>query len=79
MTTPTKDIVETMALAARLTTGTPDWTWAKVVREVIAAAEKAGWVLVPKEPSQHMKDRSGTPRAADVWRMMLAAAPKVLP
>ena len=46
------------------------------LRAALRAAEEAGWVLVPKEPTQYMRDLSGTPRAADVWRHMLAAAPK---
>ena len=49
---------------------------APVARAALRVAEEAGWVLVPKEPTQYMRDLSGTPRAADVWRHMLAAAPK---
>jgi|CXWL01.1.fsa_nt_gi hypothetical protein len=58
-----------MALAS------PEMMRAAKVRAALAAAEAAGWVLVPRVPTQYMKDLSGTPRAADVWRSMLAARP----
>ena len=70
-------VIEAMARAMEQEGRDPQAPWPELVRAALAAAEALGWKLVPVEPTQYMKDRSGNTRAADVWRAMLAAAPSV--
>jgi hypothetical protein len=49
------------------------------VRAALAAAEEAGWVLVPKEPTEEMGRAgkgSGGFMAPEAYRAMLEKAPK---
>ena len=50
------------------------------VRAAIAEAEKLGWVIVPKEPTEAMadagKDAAGFLASPEGWRAMIASAPK---
>ena len=60
--------------------------WRSNARTALKAAEAAGWVLVPKEPTEDMCLRGiaglegfAKPgnKTCNVWRQMIAAAPKV--
>jgi len=81
-------IIETMARAYNKAvwgsngTDKPILGQLEALKSALAAAEKAGWVLVPKEPTHEMRHRGdrecehdGEPMK-EIYSAMLAAAPK---
>lgn len=78
------DVILTMARAASLDLHGDDGArnlemagMLSAMRAALAAAEQAGWVLVPKEPTEKMiAAGTGQQYSGNVWREMLYAAPQ---
>lgn len=82
----TKDILETMVLAAFDAEPKPSMranlaAYRNSVRAALTAAEKAGYVMVPVEPTKKMADAgkgaAGFLTAPEGWSAMIEARPKV--
>ena len=81
------EIIEAMARAFYANDGEQSYG-IDAMRAALSAAEAAGWVLVPKEPTEKMHDAAhanleslgyrsiGLVGEAGVYRAMLAASPK---
>jgi hypothetical protein len=50
----------------------------EALREAQRTFNAAGFVIVPKEPTKDMLEAAGWDVAADIYRAMLAAAPKLV-
>jgi hypothetical protein len=50
----------------------------EALRDAQRIFDAAGFVIVPKEPTRKMIDAAGRSEAADVYRAMLKAAPKLV-